>query len=134
MMQFLSMIPAAMEGMGGLMGGASQGGGGIMSSLPPMGGQSAPGGVFSGGSQSIVPNAAVGGGAEARPSPPSSFTPGDPSAFAAAGLTPPPLKDATGQLQGLMNFMGDPHQNRAQDPFAQMPQGGLMSYLQSLGV
>lgn len=107
-----------------------------------MGGQAGPGGVFSAGAGGIVPNspqaAADFGAAQAGPTPPAapgaSFTPGDPAGFANAGLQAPQLPDAMAQMGGLMGMMGDPHANRAQDPFQQMPQSGLMAYLANMGV
>ena len=58
----------------------------------------------------------------------------DVSGFANFGMTPPPLPDPISQMGGLMGMMGDPHQNRKEDPFLQQQQGGLMAYLQQLGV
>lgn len=81
-----------------------------------------------------------GGGQQEPPRPPG--TPGpDVSGFAAAGMTPPGLWDM-GQFNPqtqLANTMGlatagDPHQQSKIDSFQQRRQGGLMSYLDSLGV
>lgn len=68
------------------------------------------------------------------PTPPNLFQPGDVSGFANAGMQAPPLPDPAGQMRGLMSFMGDPHQNSKEDKFQGAPKGGLMSYLQTLGV
>ncbi len=71
----------------------------------------------------IMPEMSGGGGGER-----------DMSAFANYGMTPPSLPDPISQMGGLMGMMGDPHQNRKEDPFMQQQQGGLMAYLQQLGV
>ena len=70
---------------------------------------------------------------EIPPTPPSSFTPGDVSGFANYGMTPPPLPDPMQQMGGLMGMMGNPNQNQ-QKPERRPVPGGLMAYLQSLGV
>ncbi len=68
------------------------------------------------------------------PPPPTVNGEGDVSGFANYGMTPPGLPEPMSQIRGIMGMMGNPNQNRRQVPPPQIQQGGLMAYLQSLGV
>lgn len=78
----------------------------------------------------------AGGGIPKPPNDPFKWgKPGDVSGFVDYGMQAPQIADPTQQIQGLMGMAlaGDPHRAAKEDPFMQMPQGGLMQYLMSLG-
>lgn len=61
---------------------------------------------------------------------------GDVSGFAGYGMEAPKIPEAMQQMSGLMGMMGDPRtaQRERKQIAPSLPQGGLMAYLQSLGV
>lgn len=144
--------PTLLQGMGssggGLLSGLGSSGGGSLFSLGDGGGLSMgadfglgmnagydPMTSITGGLQS-----AVGGGGLEPPEPPTPPRgPGpDMSGFAAAGLESPELWDMgtpESQLASVMSLAtaGDPHAASKEDPFQKPRQGGLMSYLETLG-
>lgn len=68
------------------------------------------------------------------PAPPNMWQPGDVSGFASYGMEAPQLSDSVGPLGKLMAFMSLRDRNK-EDPFLpQQKKGGLMSYLDQLGV
>lgn len=76
-----------------------------------------------------MPNLPTIMGENSPPTPPSSFKPGDVSGFANYGMTPPPLENPMQQVADMMKTSNNQPKQRST-----MPQGGLMAYLQSLGV
>jgi hypothetical protein len=80
----------------------------------------------------LTPNAAP--VAPQVPEPPAIDRPGNVSGFANYGMQAPALQDPMAQIRGIMALAGDPNINRKEDPFQQLPEGGLMAYLRSLGV
>jgi len=68
---------------------------------------------------------------EKMPRPPNTWQ-GDPSGFAEYGMKPPPLQDPIQQIGGLMALAtADHNKPRQRTP---IQQGGLMGYLNSLGM
>jgi len=55
----------------------------------------------------------------------------DVSGFASFGMEPPEIPDPMEKIRGIMAMVGDPQKRREAQP---MQQGGLMAYLQQLGV
>lgn len=145
-MSWMSMIPsifdAAGEGAGDLL---SQGDGGGLGMGSPGGGDLSMGGgqqptLWSPDFASMGQPAPQANNQIQKPAMPAMGSPGDVSGFASYGMTapaPPPIMDSQKQMGGLMalnRVLGDPHENRNQDQFAQRPKGGLLSYLDTLGV
>ena len=138
------------EGLQGLFG-QGGGGGGNLSMGNGMGGLFAMGGdnSLSMAQQPTLPGddmmarisnpMASGGGGGGIPKPPNDpfkwGKPGDVSGFVDYGMQAPQIADPMQQIQGIMGMAlaGDPHRAAKEDPFMQMPQGGLMQYLMSLG-
>lgn len=134
--------------------GAAQAGGGLMAGGGGLGMGEATGGLFSMGdggglgmNAGFNPMDAVSGGfdmdnlggdeeEEEIPRPP--YAGPDVSGFASYGMQAPALPEMTHQrdLAGLMAMAtsGDANSARDRDPFLQQNKGGLMAYLDTLGV